>query len=61
MTVNQTIRQTRKVIAYFRQSVVQKWGQGQTAPWVYGRFELYNNYRVCGATRPPARLSFGKL
>src|ERR1700693_2520186 len=29
MTVNQTIRQTRKVRAYFRQSVVQKWGQGQ--------------------------------
>jgi len=29
MTVNQTIRQTRKVIAYFRHSMVQKWGQGQ--------------------------------
>jgi N-methylhydantoinase B/oxoprolinase/acetone carboxylase alpha subunit len=30
MTVNQTIRQTRKVIAYFRHSMVQKWGQGHS-------------------------------
>jgi hypothetical protein len=32
-----------------------------TAPWVYGRFKLYNDYRVCGAARPSAWLSFGSL
>ena len=49
MTVNQTIRQTRKVIAYFRQSVVQNWGQAQ---YQLLSCELYTEYSNLDAVKP---------
>jgi hypothetical protein len=46
MTVNQTIRQTRKVIAYFRRSVVQKWGQGQAMIAIIRKVERIGDIRA---------------
>jgi hypothetical protein len=36
-------------------------GANVDCPWVYGRFELYNNYRDCEVTRRWAWLSFESL
>jgi hypothetical protein len=47
-TVNQTVRQRQKVIAYFRRPVVQKWGQAYftfiLASHKYAWLELLQSY-----------------